>query len=112
MARYLGGYGLVQGVCGLRCPGESALRLLGEAFKGTGIVYRQVGQDLAVQLHAALLQAVNQLAVAQAVELGSSADADDPQRPVLTLFLTATGVSELQPALHRLFGRTIKLGFG
>jgi len=35
---------------GLRCPAERSLRLLGEAFKGSGIVYSQVRENLAVQL--------------------------------------------------------------
>jgi len=47
----------------LRGPAESALRLLGEALKRSWIVYREIGQDLAIQFNAALLQAVDELVV-------------------------------------------------
>src|SRR5882672_11528047 len=96
----------------LRCPAESALRLLGEALKPAGIVHRQVGQDLAIQLHAAFLEAVNELVVAHPVQFGGGADAHNPERAVLPLFLFASGVSELEPALHRFFGGSVEFGFG
>src|SRR5262249_31758860 len=95
----------------LRGPAESALRLLGEALKGSGIVHRQISQDLAVELHARRLQSMDELVVAHAVQLGGRADAHDPQRTELTLFLAASGVSELQPALHGLFRRPVQLRF-
>src|SRR6266567_6419843 len=92
----------------LRGPAESALRLLGEALKRAGIVYRQVGQDLAIQFHAALLEPVNELVVAHPVQLGGGADAHDPERAGLPLSLLASGVGELESAFDRFFGRSVK----
>src|ERR1700730_1821013 len=63
---------------GLRRPAESAIRLLGEALKRSGIIHRQVGQDLAIQFHSALLEPVDELVVAHPVQFGSGADAHDP----------------------------------
>ena len=76
-----------------------ALCLFGQAFKPAWIIHGDIGQDLAIQLDAGLFQSVDELAVAQAVQLGGGADADDPERAVLTLLLLASGVGELQPAL-------------
>src|SRR5215470_19178617 len=95
----------------LRRPAKSALRLLGEALKGGSIVDSQISQDLAIELHARRLQSMDELVVAHAVQLGSGADAHDPQRPVLALFLAASGISELQAALHRLLRRPVQLRF-
>src|SRR6185437_2907115 len=44
-------------------------------------------------------------------QLGGGADAHNPQRTELALLEPAPGVRELQPALHRLFGGTVQLGF-
>jgi hypothetical protein len=52
---------------------------------------------------------MNELVVAHPIQLGSRADADDPQRAVLTLLLLAARVGELQSALNRLFGGTVQL---
>src|SRR2546425_12227870 len=95
-----------------RPPAESALRLLGEALKRAWIVYREIGQDLAIQFHAALLQAVDELAVTQSVQFGGSSDSHNPQRAVLALLLLASGVGELQPALDGLFGCPGQLSIG
>src|SRR5262245_41600515 len=95
----------------LRSPAESALRLLGEAVKGGGIVDRQVSQDLAVELYARCFQSVDELVVAHAVQLGSCADTHDPQRAELALFLAPSGVGKFQAAFYGLFGRAIQLGF-
>ena len=40
---------------------------------------RKIGQDLAIELHARCFQSVDELVVAHAVQLGSGADAHDPQ---------------------------------
>src|ERR671923_1363887 len=94
----------------LRGPAESAPRLLGEAFKGAGIAHCQVGQDLAVQFDSALLQPVDELAIAHPVELGGGADAHDPQRTVLALLLAASSVGKLQPAFDRLRSEERRVG--
>src|SRR5579872_7056454 len=90
---------------------QSRLGLLGEALEAGGIVDRQVRQNFAVEIHAALLEPVDELAVAQAVELGGGADAHDPQRAILPLFQPPSGVGKLQPALHRFLGGAVELGF-
>src|SRR5579863_9411006 len=95
----------------LRCPAESALRLLGEALKRGCISDRQVGKDLAIQFHASLLETMNELVVAHSVQLGSGADAYDPQRAVLPLAPLASGICELQAALDGLFSRPVQFGF-
>ena len=82
---------------------RGGLRLLAQRRKSSRIVDRQIGQDLAVQLDAGLLQAVDELAVADAVQLGGGADAHNPDGTVLALLLLAAAVGELQPALDRLF---------
>ncbi len=43
---------------------------------------------------------------------GGGADADDPERAVLALFLFAAGVGELQSALDGFLGSLVELGFG
>src|SRR5215472_17163870 len=96
---------------GYRARTESLPRLLGEALKGAGIVDREIGKDLAIEVHSGSLEAVDELVVAHPVQLGGSADADDPQRAVLTLFLFAPGVGKLQPALHGFFGGAIQFRF-
>ena len=92
----------------LRGSAQGALRLLGEALKGGGVVDRQISQNLAVELNARALQSVDELAVAHAVQLGSGADADNPQRAVLALLLLASGVGEPQAAFHGLFRRAVQ----
>src|SRR6266496_742732 len=90
---------------------QSALCLLGEALKSGWIFDCQIGKDFAVQSDAGFLEAVDERAVAHAVQLGGGADAHDPQRPVLTLALVATAVGALQPAPNGFFGRAVEFGF-
>src|SRR3954466_5180662 len=94
--------------CQLCSPFNSAFRLLGEALKGCGVFDREVSQDLAVELQARRLQAVDELVVAHAVQLGRGADADNPQRAILTLLLLASGIGELQATIDSFFRRTVK----
>src|SRR3974390_949062 len=93
------------------CRCQRRLGLLGQALKSGGIVDGEIGEDLAVELDAGFLQAVDEAVVADAVQLGGGADADDPQGTVLALALFASGVSKLEAALDRFFRRTIELGF-
>src|SRR5712671_3563184 len=87
----------------LRGPADGALRLLGEAFKSARILYRQVGQNLAVEFHSSHFQAVDELVVAHPIQFGGGADAHDPQRAILPLALLASGVGELEAALDGFF---------
>src|SRR6185312_11991852 len=90
---------------------QSRFSLFGQTFKASGISDRQLRQNLAVQFHPGLLKPADELAVAEPVQLGGGADAHNPQRTELALLEPAPGVRELQPALHRLFGGTVQLGF-
>src|SRR5260370_33055226 len=89
---------------GLRCSfRERRFCLRREAGKCSRVLYGDVGEDLAIQLHSTLLQSVDELAVTQTVQLGSRADTHDPDGAVLPLLLLASGVGEFQCAFHRLF---------
>src|ERR1700719_2595177 len=96
----------------LRGLAESALSLLGKALKRAGIIYREVGQNLAIQFDSAFFETVDELVVAHPVQFGGGADAHNPERAVLPLFLFASGVGKLEPALYRFFGRPVEFGFG
>ena len=96
-------------MAGRLCRG--ALRLFAQRRKPSGIVHRQIGKNFAIQLDAGLFQTIDEHAVAQPVQLGSGADAHDPDRAVLALLLLAAAVGELQPAFDRLFCRTVDFGF-
>src|SRR5271166_791325 len=93
----------------LRCPAQSALRLLGEALKRGRIFNREISKDLAVEFDTGSLQAVNELAVAHAVQFGGGADTHNPQRAELAFALFASGVGELQTAIDRFFRRAVEL---
>jgi hypothetical protein len=51
---------------------------------------------------------MNELVVAHTIQFGGGADAHDPKRALLTLFLLASGVRELQAAFHRFLGGAIQ----
>jgi hypothetical protein len=55
-----------------------------------------------------LLESVDELVVAHPVQFGGGADADDPQRAVLALFLFASGIGELQSAVNGFFRRAVQ----
>jgi hypothetical protein len=55
----------------LRGAAQRALRLSREALEPFRIIHRQIGENLAIQFHACGFQTVDELAVAQAVQLGS-----------------------------------------
>ena len=77
-----------KGLCGGGLS-ECALGLIGERGKSRRVVDGEVGQDLAIQLDASLLQPMDELRIADPVEFGGCADADDPKRPKLALLLPA-----------------------
>src|SRR5579862_308891 len=85
------------------CPAESALRLLGKALKRSGVVHRQIGQDLAIQFDSTHLKPMDELVIAHSVQLGGGADTHDPERAVLALSLLASRVGELEPAFNSFF---------
>src|SRR5689334_11933614 len=90
---------------------QTRLRLFRQALEACRVRDSQLRQNFAVQFHAGLLQPADELAVAEPVQPGGSADTDNPQRAELPLLEPAPSVGELQSALHRLFGGAVQLGF-
>src|ERR1700752_1017048 len=90
---------------------QRRLRLRHQPRKPRRIIHCQVRENLAVEFDSGLLQAVDELVVAQPVQLGGGADAHNPQRADLPLALLASGIGKLQPALDRLLRRAVKLRF-
>src|SRR3954463_13339261 len=93
---------------GLRC-GARGFRLLGQLRKARRIFQGDVGEHLAVELDACSLQSVDEVAVGKAVQAGCGADTDDPDGAELALLLFASGVGELQSALHRFLRSLVEL---
>src|ERR1700728_1039466 len=91
---------------------QSGLGLLYQPCKAGCVLHSDIGQDLAIQLDASLFQSIDQLRIAEVVELGCSRDADDPQRAELALLLTAAGGGELEAALYCFLGCLVELGLG
>src|ERR687895_1932514 len=65
---------------------------VGKAPEGLRVADGDVGQHLAVDLDAGLLQAVHELAVRHALLARGRVDADDPQPPEVTLAVAAVAV--------------------
>ena len=92
----------------LRRRGQRRLGLFHQVLKPSRILHGDVGEDLAIQFDARFFQPVDELVVAQSIQLGGGADAHDPQRAVLALALLTARVGELQSALDRFFCRAVK----
>src|SRR5436190_23082448 len=75
---------------------------LGKSGEGLGIAHGDVGQDLAVELDAGQLQAVHELAVAEAVLAGGRVDAGDPEAAEVTLAVAPIAV-RVGVRLHQRF---------
>src|SRR5262245_27019066 len=79
-------------------PGASsaALRRLDDLRKRAGVAHGEIGQDLAVEVDVGLLQALDELAVTQALRADGRIDADDPQaaEPALALLSVPRRVGE------------------
>src|SRR5690348_8911392 len=69
--------------------GRERFGLFGELREAGGVFDGDVGQDFAVEGDARGFQAMDQLAIGDAVLAGSSADALNPQAAVLTLLYAA-----------------------
>src|SRR3954453_12802157 len=68
---------------------------VGESPEGLGVADGDVGQDLAVELHAGLLEAVHEGPVAHAVLAGGRVDTGDPQPAEVALAVAAVPVAVL-----------------
>src|SRR4051794_41400775 len=81
--------------CRLLSLGRSGRRLaggIGKSAEGLGVAHGDVGQDLAVEVDAGELQAMDEGAVAQAVLARGGVDADDPQAAEVALAVAAVAV--------------------
>ena len=74
------------------CPRREGLGLLDELRKTGGVAHGHVRQNLAVDRDSGRLQAVDQLAVGDAVQTSSGTDALNPQTAVLPLPDTAVAL--------------------
>src|ERR1700722_320276 len=112
LSREAGGESFCSGISsGIRGLVECALCLVGQCGEACRIVDREIGQDFAIQLDSRHLQSVNELGIARAIQLGCSANPDDPKRAKLTLFLATANVGELKAAFDSFLRCLIKLGF-
>src|SRR6185437_4821041 len=91
---------------------QRRLRLFHQPREAFGVVDGDISQYLAVQFYAGLLQPVDELRIAGAVELAGCGDADDPQRAELALLLAPAAIGELQAALDGFLRCLVELGFG
>src|SRR5690606_9843652 len=82
-----------------RSTRERGLGPLGQAGKARLVVHRQIGQDLAVDLDARGLEAVNHLAVGEAHLARRRIDALNPERAEIALSVAPVAVGVLQPLL-------------
>src|SRR5688500_1050478 len=82
---------------------------LGELAEGLGVADGEIGEDLPVDLDAALLEAGDEPAVAQAVDPGRRVDPGDPQRAELRLLLPPVAVGVPHAALDGLLGGLVQL---
>ena len=78
---------------------EGSLGLLGQSGESGGIADGDLGEHLAVEIDAGLLQTVDERGIVHAVELRGSGDSGDPQAAEVTLLLLAADLSVLA-ALH------------
>src|SRR6185312_645694 len=83
---------------------ERDLGLRHEGRKSLRLVDGHVGQHLAVDLDAGLVEAVDEAAIAQAVLAGGGVDALDPERAERALADLAVAIGVLQRLLDRLLG--------
>src|SRR5215472_2660926 len=91
---------------------EGGLCLLRQRTEGRGVVHRDVGEHLAVDLDAGLVQSVDDAAVGKAVDTRRRVDARDPQRAELTLVLPPVAVGVLPRLDDGLLRRAIDLAPG
>src|SRR5215469_14207066 len=90
-------------------PRREGLGPLDELRKTCGVAHGHVRQNLAVDRDSGRLQAVDQLAVGDAVQTGSGTDALNPQTAVLPLPDTAVALRITLRAISRFLGGLVKL---
>ena len=101
---------------GRASPGQSATGVGASRFDNAsetfGIVNRDLGQHLAVQLHVRLGQPLDQAAVGDAVCFAGGRDANDPELTIGTLLVLAMDIGHAHRAIHRLRRLAKKLTAG
>src|ERR1700722_5912837 len=100
-----------------RCRLSSGRRQAGLGFlrnggKGRHVVHREIGQHLAIDREAGLVQAVDQRAVAHPAKAGRRIDARDPERAELALLLAPAAIGVLTGLDDRLLRRAEHLAPG
>src|SRR6516165_8163098 len=91
---------------------EGGLSLLRQRAKGCRVVHRDVGEHLAVDLDASLVQSVDDAAVGEAVDTRRRIDARDPERTELALVLPPVAIGVLPRLDDGLLRRAINLAPG
>src|ERR1700712_1054143 len=91
---------------------EAGLRLGRESSETERVVGGDVSKDLAIQAVAGVLEAIDKGRVAHTIDASSGANADDPERAELALFLFTADVGEFQAAFNGFLGCLVELGFG
>ena len=91
---------------------DCGLGRLHQAGKRTSIAHGQIGQNLAVQFHACLLETVHELAVADAILTCRRIDAGDPKPPKITLAVAPITIGIPQRLHHRFVGTPEETALG
>src|SRR6267154_318841 len=83
---------------------EAGLGFLRDGRKGRHVMYRKIGEHLAIDGEARLVQPVDQRAVGHSVQPRRGVDAGDPQRAELTLLFAPAAIGVLTGLDDRLLG--------
>src|ERR1043166_8253723 len=87
-------------------------RLVGQLGKGGRIADREIGEDLPIDFNAGLLQAVDEGAVRQLVQVSTGVDAQDPEASEIALLVLAITIRVLPATLDRFLGGPPELAAG
>src|SRR4051794_4835671 len=93
--------------CDSRSGGRTLPGLLGKASERLRVAHGDVGQRLAVELDAGGLQAVHELAVAEALLAGGRVDAGDPEAAEVALLVAPVAVGVAVGFEHGLLGELV-----
>src|SRR6266404_2700267 len=83
---------------------EAGLGFLCDGRKGRHVMYRKIGEHLAIDGETRLVQSVDQRAVAHSAQTRRGVDAGDPQRAELTLLFAPAAIGVLTGLDDRLLG--------
>src|SRR5579863_9347132 len=83
---------------------ETGLGFLRDGRKGRHVMYREIGEHLAIDGEARLVQPVDQRAVGHSAQTRCGVDAGDPQRAELTLLFAPAAIGVLTRLDDRLLG--------